>query len=134
MVKEIIEVDTNTVFNYGKYPGTARYHLDQVPADFSQYGKASYNDIGEGSCWILQPAVDMTKRQHTLQLAFRADGPQIMPPAVIFQGVPRKTNKKLKSVEERLPMVKNFHWWTIYQWQLKILSKKNLASGHHRCL
>ena len=27
----------------------------------------------------------------------------------------RKTNKKSKSIEERLHLVKNFHWWTIYK-------------------
>jgi len=26
----------------------------------------------------------------------------------------RKTNKKNKSVEERLPQIKNFHHWAIY--------------------
>ena len=30
-------------FNYGKYSGTARYHMDQIPADFSLYDKSSYN-------------------------------------------------------------------------------------------
>ena len=27
----------------------------------------------------------------------------------------RKTNKKSKSVEERLPQIRNFHWWAIYK-------------------
>ena len=27
----------------------------------------------------------------------------------------KKTNKKSKSVEERLPLVRNFHWWTVYK-------------------
>ena len=27
----------------------------------------------------------------------------------------RKTNKKSKSVEERIPQVKNFHWWAVYE-------------------
>ena len=27
----------------------------------------------------------------------------------------KKTNKKSKSIEERLPQVRNFHWWAIYQ-------------------
>jgi len=31
----------------------------------------------------------MEKRQHTMQLCFRAEGPQLMPPAVIFKGAPR---------------------------------------------
>ena len=31
------------------------------------------------------------------------------------------TNKKSKSVEERLPAVRNFHWWAIYQMALEKL-------------
>jgi len=31
----------------------------------------------------------------------------------------KKTNKKSKSVEERLPAVRNFHWWAIYQMTLE---------------
>ena len=31
----------------------------------------------------------------------------------------RKTNNKSKSVEERLPQIKNFHWWAIYQMALE---------------
>ena len=27
----------------------------------------------------------------------------------------KETNKKSRSVEERIPLVKNFHWYTIYQ-------------------
>ena len=74
-----------TKYDYGKYPGEARFHMDQVPADFAQYGKSSYNDKGQGSCWIVGAAIDMEKRQHTMQLCFRAVAPQIMSPAVIFK-------------------------------------------------
>ena len=31
----------------------------------------------------------------------------------------KKTNKKSKSIEERLPAVRNFHWWAIYQMTLE---------------
>ena len=31
----------------------------------------------------------------------------------------KKTNKKSKSIEERLPAVRNFHWWAIYQMALE---------------
>ena len=27
----------------------------------------------------------------------------------------KKTNKKSKSIEERMPQIRNFHWYTIYQ-------------------
>ena len=30
-----------------------------------------------------------------------------------------KTNKKSKSIEERLPQVRNFHWWAVYQMALE---------------
>ena len=31
----------------------------------------------------------------------------------------RKTNKKSKSLTERLPKIKNFHWYAIYQMALE---------------
>ena len=30
-----------------------------------------------------------------------------------------KTNKKSKSIEERLPKVRNFHWWAVFQMALE---------------
>ena len=30
-----------------------------------------------------------------------------------------KTNKKSKSIQERLPKVRNFHWWSVYQMALE---------------
>ena len=31
----------------------------------------------------------------------------------------KKTNKKSKSIPERIPKVKNFHWYTVYQMALE---------------
>ena len=31
----------------------------------------------------------------------------------------KKTNKKSKSIEERLPKIKRFHWWAQYQMALE---------------
>ena len=31
----------------------------------------------------------------------------------------RKTNNKNRSVTERLPEIRNFHWWAIYQMALE---------------
>ena len=76
--------------DYGKYPGNARWHMDQVGGEFGQYSKTiyMYNDKGEGSCWMESPKVDMDKRQFTMQMAFCALAPPIMKPAVIFRGLP----------------------------------------------
>jgi len=74
-------------WDYGLYPGEARYHVDQVPADFASYGRRSVNDKGTGVCHITG-AKGMDKRQHTMQLCFRAEAPQIVKPAVIFHGKP----------------------------------------------
>ena len=51
----------------------------------------------------------------------------------------KKTNKKSKSVKERLPAVHNFHWWAIYQMALKkpqvlenmLYSKTGVCKHHH---
>ena len=75
-------------YDYGKYPGLSRYHMDHVPADFAQYGKQSVNDKGAGICSIVGAKVSMNKRQHTMQLCFRAEVPQNVHPAVIFRGKP----------------------------------------------
>ena len=70
---------------YGYYPGTRRFHYDQVPLEFSQYGKRSYNPKGAGSCWIAGSKVDLSKRFATLNLFFCAEAPQTVRPGIIFR-------------------------------------------------
>ena len=48
----------------------------------------------------------MTKRQHTLQLCFRAEPPQIMPPAVIFYGLQEVDEDDNVPVNPRIPKIK----------------------------
>ena len=96
---------------YGLYLGPERHHVDQVPWEVSQFGKRSYNDKGEGECWVVGSKVDMTKRQFTLMPCFRADVPdddpmvdghgQNVKPALIVRGKPRIT--KDGKVNARLP-------------------------------
>lgn len=86
MKKQNVRVECDP--KYGCYPGTHRFHYDQVPLEFSQYGKRSYNKKGAGYCWIAQPKVEMGKRFATLNLVFRAEGPQTVPPGIIFRLMP----------------------------------------------
>lgn len=74
---------------YGKYPGKNRYHTDQVPWETSLASTKSYNDKGEGSCWMRGTKVDLTKRQCTLQPCFRAVGRQNVKPVIIFALKPK---------------------------------------------
>ena len=74
---------------YGLYPGKQRYHVDQVPLEFSQTRKRSYNDKNKGECWIVGSKIDMEKRQATLQLCFCAEAPQNVKPALIVRGKPK---------------------------------------------
>eukprot|EP00479_Gromia_sphaerica_P013741 TRINITY_DN7823_c0_g1_i1.p1 TRINITY_DN7823_c0_g1~~TRINITY_DN7823_c0_g1_i1.p1 ORF type:complete len:78 (+),score=0.22 TRINITY_DN7823_c0_g1_i1:466-699(+) len=70
---------------YGYYPGTHRFHYDQVPLEFSQYGKKSFNKKGSGSCWVASSKVDLSKRFATLNLFFCAESPQTVSPGIIFR-------------------------------------------------
>ena len=76
-------------FNYGLYPGENRYHVDQVPMEFGNYGAQTYNLQGQGGCWVTGSKVDMSKRQASLQLCFRAKGPQNVRPSIIFRAKPK---------------------------------------------
>ena len=49
--------------------------------------------------------------------SFKASNVEVYSPVRYFQA--EKTNKKSKSIEERLPAVRTFHWWAIYQMALE---------------
>lgn len=84
---------------YGFYPGTHRFHHDQVPVEFSQYGRTSYNEIGSGVCWIVGSKVDMDKRFATLNLTFRGEGPQTIDPGIIFKLKPHPDDCTLPKMQ-----------------------------------
>lgn len=90
-------------FNYGLYPGKNRYHTDQVPFDCSLASTSSYNDKGEGFCWMRAPKVDVTKRMCTIQPTFRAEGPQNVKPAIFFALKPKIVDKKRFIIDVKKP-------------------------------
>ena len=88
---------------YGKYPGKNRHHTDQVPFETSLASTRSYNDEGEGSCWIRGTKVDLTKRQCTIQPTFRAVGPQNVKPVIIFRLMPKIVDEKKAIIDVTKP-------------------------------
>ena len=54
--------------DYGIYPLSNRFHMDHVPLDLFQFGKASLNPKGAGFCWITGADKKSAKRFGTIQL------------------------------------------------------------------
>ena len=44
----------------------------------------------------------------------------------------KKTNKKSRSLEERMPQIRNFHWYTIYQMATEDPKIKEKLVAHSR--
>ena len=88
--------DNKKNFQYGVYPPENRYAVDQVPLTFEKSSQ-TYNPVGARDCYVAAPKHDMTKRQTSLQLTIRASGDQIIKPAIIFRGKPKKIKGKIDS-------------------------------------
>jgi hypothetical protein len=71
---------------YGRFPARRMFHMDQIPIPFSISSKYTLNMKGQ-RCWIAEPGDSgLDKRQMTLQLTIRAEGPQIVMPEDILRG------------------------------------------------
>ena len=71
---------------YGRFSPLAIWNVDQIPFSFIKSHRRSYNPIGE-ACWILnQGPSGLEKRMATIILTLRGDGPQIVPPFILFRG------------------------------------------------
>ena len=57
-------------WDYGIYPLSNRFYMDQVPLDLSQFGKASLNPKGAGFCLITGADKKSAKRFGTIQVFF----------------------------------------------------------------
>ena len=82
---------------YGKYPGSARLHLDQVPLGF---GRLFRTTLAKKGLWLnfarrtKNPKRDIA----TLVYVCRAEGKQ-PPPILVLQGGPsREDQEKIKSL------------------------------------
>ena len=90
---------------YGKYPGTARLHLDQVPIGFN---RLFHRTIAEKASKVVQVRVahkELEKRFATLVYVARAEGRQ-PPPILVLAGKPfvKKPPKGLvKVIDTRIP-------------------------------
>ena len=70
---------------YGRFPARFMFYCDQVPLPMV-YGKSRSLNPSATDCWLAQPGDGLDKRQATLHLTIRAEGPQICMPAVVFRG------------------------------------------------
>lgn len=81
---------------YGAFPPENIWNMDHVPLPFTLNLKHSYNAKGE-RCWIpVFGESGLDKRQATLHITIRAEGPQFMELFVIFKA---KSNFKPKQEE-----------------------------------
>ena len=69
---------------YGKYKGTHRFAMDQVPGQVN-VSNQTLNDIGTGECFLTGAKRDMRGRQCTYQVCVCAEGEQFVLPVLIFR-------------------------------------------------
>ena len=90
---------------YGKYPGTARLHLEQVPIGFN---RLFHRTMAKKASKVVQVKVahkELEKRFATLVYVARAEGAQ-PPPILVLAGKPfvqKKPNGTVKAINTRLP-------------------------------
>ena len=72
---------------YGRFAARNRYHMDQIPLPFVFSSKRTLHLKGSSEVPIRHPhGSGLEKRQCTLQLCIRAEGPQNIRPLIIFRG------------------------------------------------
>ena len=71
---------------YGRWLPQNRYNVGQVPLPFVIEQDKTNEVKGSDQVWVSQPSSGLDKRQATLQLCIRAEGPQNVKPAVVFRG------------------------------------------------
>ena len=72
---------------YGRFAARNRYHMDQIPMPFVFSSKRTLHFKGATDVPIRHPdGSGLEKRQCTLQLTIRAEGPQNIRPMLIFRG------------------------------------------------
>jgi len=90
---------------YGKYPGTARFHLDQVPIGFSRLFQRTMSEKGSKVVYVRIAHKEMEKRFAALVYVARAQGPQ-PPPIIVLPGKPfvqKNADKSIKRIDTRVP-------------------------------
>ena len=86
---------------YGRFPAKNRYHVDQVPLEFGGVFDSTLADKGSKTVHVKTPKKDMGRRRASLQLCFRADGPQNCKPGICFRLTPKKSRNG--SVDPKTP-------------------------------
>ena len=86
---------------YGKYPGTARLHMDAVPLDFSRLFTRTIWKKGAKVVQLRRASKELEKRFATIVYVARCAGEQ-PPPILIFKGKP-STDKKRDLIDTHKP-------------------------------
>jgi hypothetical protein len=81
---------------YGRFSAYNRYHMDQIPLPFVFESKRTLHLKGESDVPIRHPhGSGLEKRQCTVQLCIRAEGPQHVRPMLIFRGLGQVSRSEL---------------------------------------
>ena len=67
--------------DYGIYPLSNRFYMDQVTLDLSKFGKASLNSKGAGFCLLLAFGVGLRCGSWFMSLGMRAEQKHLKPHA-----------------------------------------------------
>jgi hypothetical protein len=87
LIKDLQHSAPQRCEKYGRFPPALVFHMDQHPLPFVLDCNATLDCIGSQSVHIKQPkGSGLDKRQATLQLCIRAEGEQLVNPAIIFRG------------------------------------------------
>ena len=86
---------------YGRFGPSQMFAMDQMPLPFVLDSKRTLNSVGE-PVFILQPKGGLDKRQATIHLCIRAEGPQIVRIALIFRGAGQRINDAERAVYRSL--------------------------------
>jgi len=92
---------------YGKYPGSARLHLDKVPIGFSRLFHRTVAEKGSKVVHVRTAHKELEKRFATLVYVARAEGPQ-PPPILVLAGKPevkKNPDGSIKFIIQECPLL-----------------------------
>ena len=87
---------------WGRCLPSQKYNVDQVPLPFVVNQSKTYAGKGSKQVWVSQPMSGLEKRQATLQLCIRGNGPQTVKLATVFGGKGNVTLCELAKLDKRI--------------------------------
>jgi hypothetical protein len=96
--------------DYGHFPPSHIWNIDQLPLAFALNPKRSYNPVNT-PCWIVVVGGSgLDKRQASIQLTLRAEGEQLVPPTIVFRGAGRHGENVTQMERDELNKLTNIRW------------------------